>query len=192
MTLNRRAEDLEIERRLTSLEEGRKAQERQHEENQDRLKLIDAKMELMLQAVHMAEGGWWAAGKIIAVILGAGSGFAMIGSAAWWAFQHVAIRPAIVLTILLASAALAHEDDQFLRELQTPTGGSCCSDRDCSLTDDWDQRAGAYRVRVEGEWREVPAEIVIRGKPPHPSGRAVLCVLPAGQPLCFLPGATGV
>lgn len=101
-------------------------------------------------------------------------------------------KGAVVLVILLASAAMAHDDDHFLRELQTPTGGSCCSERDCSLTDDWDQKAGAYVVKVEGEWREVPADIVIRGKPPHPSGRAVLCVLPAGQTICFLPGATGV
>lgn len=116
----------------------------------------------------------------------------------WAAMEHVwplvvrmATKGAVAL-ILLSGPSAAHEDDQFLRELQTPTGGSCCSERDCSLTDDWDQRSGAYRVRIEGAWREVPAEIVIRDKPPHPSGRAVLCVLPAGQWICFLPGSQGV
>lgn len=99
----------------------------------------------------------------------------------------------LLLALVVAAPALAHEEDPVVRELMNPvTGGSCCHERDCRLTDEWDQRQGVYLVHLEGEWRPVPAEIVIRARGPHPTGQAVICISPVGQLLCFLPGATRV
>src|ERR1700712_3250981 len=41
--------------------------------------------------------------------------------------------------------------------------GPCCSDADGSAVSDvdWESRGGHYRVRIEGEWFEVPDEAVI-------------------------------
>lgn len=143
---------------------------------------MDAKLDKLVAAQDRAKGAWWAVTKVAA-------GIAALAGAASWAWDH--FKPIVILALLLVpSASLAHEDDPVLRELQSPvTGGSCCNMTDCSLTDDWDQRAGSYVVRLAGAWVTVPDEIVIRGHHPHPSGRAVLCVSPAGPMLCFLPGA---
>lgn len=136
-----------------------------------------------------------AVARIVKRVSGWAAGFGTAVAGCWafaehaWPMVSRALGLHAALLILLCGPAMAHEDDPVLRELQTPTGGSCCHERDCSLTDDWDQRAGAYVVRHAGVWRTVPGEIVIQGQRPHPSGRAVLCILPGGHWLCFLPGA---
>lgn len=146
---------------------------------------VDGKLDKLVAASNRATGAWWAITKVAAV----GSALA---AGAWtvWEKLHV-----VVLAVLLlgASSALAHEDDPVLRELRNPmTGYSCCNMTDCALTDDWDQRQGAYMVRLDGEWKAVPNEIVIKDRGPHPTGQAVICISPIGELLCFLPGATGV
>ena len=41
--------------------------------------------------------------------------------------------------------------------------GPCCSDADVSAVSDvdWESKVGRYRVRIEGEWHEVPEDAVI-------------------------------
>ena len=41
--------------------------------------------------------------------------------------------------------------------------GPCCSDADGSAVSDvdWESKGGRYRVRIEGEWHEVPEDAVI-------------------------------
>ena len=41
--------------------------------------------------------------------------------------------------------------------------GPCCSDADGSAVSDvdWESKSGRYRVRIEGEWHEVPEDAVI-------------------------------
>jgi hypothetical protein len=77
--------------------------------------------------------------------------------------------------------------------------GPCCSDADgTALSDvDWESRNGHYRVRIEGEWWDVPDEAVIAG--PNRAGRTMVWPIyhsPLGGPTeveirCFLPGAEG-
>ena len=75
--------------------------------------------------------------------------------------------------------------------------GPCCSDADgTALSDvDWEARDGHYRVRIEGQWWDVPDEALI--KEPNRAGRTMvwpvyyrdldrlLCV----EIRCFMPGS---
>jgi hypothetical protein len=75
--------------------------------------------------------------------------------------------------------------------------GPCCSDADgTALSDvDWDAKDGHYRVRVEGQWFDVPDEAVI--KEPNRIGRTMVWPVyyrMIGAPLrvdirCFMPGS---
>lgn len=52
--------------------------------------------------------------------------------------------------------------------------GPCCSDADgTALSDvDWETKDGHYRVRIEGQWWDVPDDAVIKG--PNLSGRTMV------------------
>ncbi|UFZ08498.1 hypothetical protein LQG66_25905 [Bradyrhizobium ontarionense] len=52
--------------------------------------------------------------------------------------------------------------------------GPCCSDADgTALSDiDWDVTDGQYRVRIEGQWWNVPEEAII--KEPNRAGRTMV------------------
>ena len=100
---NRRYTDGDILSRLATLEAQRVSDDERvreyHKMNQDaiadlvrQVSLSNNKMDIMLEAIHMAKGGWWAAGKIIGLILGIVSGIGMVVGALWWAFQHISIR----------------------------------------------------------------------------------------------------
>lgn len=75
--------------------------------------------------------------------------------------------------------------------------GLCCSDADgTALADvDWESSQGRYRVRVEGEWWEVPDEAVITE--PNRAGRTMVWPVfyrSLGQKVrvdirCFMPGS---
>jgi hypothetical protein len=47
--------------------------------------------------------------------------------------------------------------------LRSKAGGACCSNADgFAIADiDWDTKDGHYRVRLDGEWIDVPNETVI-------------------------------
>ena len=70
--------------------------------------------------------------------------------------------------------------------------GPCCSDADGSaLSDaDWESRSGHYRVRIEGEWVDVPEESVITE--PNRVGRTMVWPIRGYGGLtirCFMPGS---
>jgi hypothetical protein len=75
--------------------------------------------------------------------------------------------------------------------------GPCCSDADgTALSDvDWEAKDGHYRVRIEGQWWNVPDEAVI--KEPNRAGRTMVWPIyyrAIGTPLrvdirCFMPGS---
>ena len=75
--------------------------------------------------------------------------------------------------------------------------GLCCSDADGSaLSDtDWETKDGHYRVRIEGQWWNVPDEAVITE--PNRAGRTMVWPVyyrAIGAPLtieirCFMPGS---
>lgn len=75
--------------------------------------------------------------------------------------------------------------------------GPCCSDADgTALSDvDWDMTAGHYRVRIEGQWWDVPEDAVITE--PNRAGRTMVWPIYYRELdrwlhveiRCFLPGS---
>ncbi|NPU13091.1 hypothetical protein HL667_01660 [Bradyrhizobium sp. 83012] len=70
--------------------------------------------------------------------------------------------------------------------------GPCCSDADGSAVSDvdWESKGGHYRVRIEGEWLDVPDDAVITE--PNRVGRTMVWPMRGYQGLsirCFMPGS---
>ena len=70
--------------------------------------------------------------------------------------------------------------------------GPCCSDADGSAVSDvdWETHDGHYRVRIEGEWVDVPDEAVITE--PNRVGRTMVWPIRGYLGLtirCFMPGS---
>jgi hypothetical protein len=70
--------------------------------------------------------------------------------------------------------------------------GPCCSDADGSAVSDvdWETREGHYRVRIDGQWIEVPDDAVITE--PNRIGRAMVWPIHGYLGLtirCFMPGS---
>ncbi|MBR1270167.1 hypothetical protein JQ629_22065 [Bradyrhizobium sp. AUGA SZCCT0222] len=70
--------------------------------------------------------------------------------------------------------------------------GPCCSDADGSAVSDvdWESSNGRYRVRIEGEWFDVPEDAVITE--PNRVGRTMVWPIRgyAGLTIrCFMPGS---
>lgn len=109
-----------------------------------------------------------------------------------------------LLAAVLIGAARARDDGRHAASPLKPwfdslrSGkGPCCSDADgAALADvDWESRAGRYRVRIEGEWWDVPDEAVI--SEPNRAGRTMVWPIynrALGGTLsidirCFMPGS---
>lgn len=103
-TPERRRDDLETERRIATLEEQHRNVQVWRDDIARKVDLSNAKMDLMLEAVHMAKGGWWAAGKITGLLLGVLSGLGMVASGVYWAYQHLSFKPAVAVAVLTISA----------------------------------------------------------------------------------------
>ncbi|WP_414644629.1 hypothetical protein [Bradyrhizobium sp.] len=101
--------------------------------------------------------------------------------------------------VMAAVSVQAHDDGRYANSplkpwfdsLHSKAGGACCSNADgMALADvDWDTRDGHYRVRLDGEWIDVPADSVITE--PNRAGRTMVWPYYVnGHPLirCFLPG----
>jgi len=70
--------------------------------------------------------------------------------------------------------------------------GPCCSDADGSAVSDvdWETSGGHYRVRIDGEWVDVPEEAVITE--PNRVGRTMVWPIRGYLGLtirCFMPGS---
>lgn len=70
--------------------------------------------------------------------------------------------------------------------------GPCCSDADGSAVSDvdWESKSGHYRVRIDGEWHDVPEDAVITE--PNRVGRTMVWPIRGYQGLsirCFMPGS---
>jgi hypothetical protein len=70
--------------------------------------------------------------------------------------------------------------------------GPCCSDADGSAVSDvdWESKSGHYRVRIDGEWYDVPDDAVITE--PNRAGRTMVWPVRGYQGLtirCFMPGS---
>lgn len=110
----------------------------------------------------------------------------------------------VSILVLGASAVFARDDGRYAGSAlhdwfeQLRSGkGPCCSDADgMSISDpDWSMDGGRYRVRIGGEWRDVPEDAVITE--PNRAGRAMVWPMwsqQSGGPMqflgirCFMPG----
>lgn len=113
------------------------------------------------------------------------------------------IIPFMVVCFLVALANRGHGRDLDGRYAASPlkgwfdnlksSGGSlCCSDADgTALSDvDWEAKGGKYRVRIDGEWVDVPPDAVITE--PNRAGRTMVWPLRGYGGLtirCFMPGS---
>ena len=108
---------------------------------------------------------------------------------------------AILLAALAFDACYARDRGQFANtspelkawfdSLQSGKG-PCCSDADgTALSDaDWESGGGHYRVRIEGEWIDVPDDAVI--SEPNRVGRTMVWPIRGYLGLtirCFMPGS---
>jgi hypothetical protein len=107
----------------------------------------------------------------------------------------------VAAVALCAGAAFARDDGRFAGtnpELKAwfdrlaSKRGPCCSDADgFALTDvDWESKDGHYRVRLEGQWYDVPNDAVITE--PNRVGRTMIWPIkyPGTMHIrCFMPGA---
>ena len=105
----------------------------------------------------------------------------------------------IVPAVLAAGLVWARDDGRYTNSPLKPwfdnlrSGrGLCCSNADgVAVSDpDWDSKDGHFRVRLDGQWIDVPDDAVI--KEPNRAGRTM--VWPNRSPVgisirCFLPGS---
>ena len=105
----------------------------------------------------------------------------------------------IASAIVFAGSAAARDDGRYANSPLKPwfdslssKKGLCCSDADGSAVSDvdWESKDGHYRVRLEGQWIDVPDDAVITV--PNRAGRTM--VWPVKDSLgisirCFLPGS---
>lgn len=101
--------------------------------------------------------------------------------------------------LLAAGLAFGRDDGRYANSPLKPwfdnlrsSRGLCCSDADgVAISDpDWDSKDGHFRVRLDGEWIDVPDDAVI--KEPNRAGRTMVWPLRGslGTSIrCFLPGS---
>lgn len=114
-----------------------------------------------------------------------------------------AVVVGIVALVLALTVHFAHARDldgryagsplkEWFDNLKSNSGALCCSDADgTALSDvDWETKDGRYRVRIEGEWVDVPDSAVIHE--PNRAGRTMVWPLRGYMGLtirCFMPGS---
>jgi hypothetical protein len=115
----------------------------------------------------------------------------------WFVFTAAMIVLLIGL-IFYPALVRAHDHgrpglDSWYQGLKSKGGGPCCDGpgKDAThLADaDWESKDGRYRVRVEGEWLDVPNDTVLTE--PNRDGRTLVWIYHAnGRPIvrCFIPG----
>ena len=103
-----------------------------------------------------------------------------------------------ILSISAIDRALAHdyrhpELNGWYESLHSGKG-PCCDGTDATRVDDadWETKDGHYRVRIDGEWVDVPNEAVVSG--PNLAGRTMVWPYYLnGHPKArrFMPGSMG-
>ena len=115
---------------------------------------------------------------------------------------HVIVFLGLITLVLVAAARIAQARDPDGRYANSPLKewfdrlrsgkGPCCSDADGSAVSDvdWESSNGRYRVRIEGEWVDVPEESLITE--PNRVGRTMVWPIRGYGGLtirCFMPGS---
>ena len=114
--------------------------------------------------------------------------------------KRILIGSALLMLQMASYPGLARDTDgryansplkQWFDSLRSGKG-PCCSDADGSAVSDvdWESKSGHYRVRIDGEWFDVPDEAVITE--PNRVGRTMVWPIRGYQGLsirCFMPGS---
>jgi hypothetical protein len=106
--------------------------------------------------------------------------------------------PVAIFAVMLSTFTIARAHDQERPELDgwyeslRSGKGPCCDGSDAKRVDDadWESKDGHYRVRIDGEWVDVPKEAVVDG--PNRAGRTIVWpYYKDGHPKarCFMPGS---
>ena len=104
----------------------------------------------------------------------------------------------VALIMLATRPAYPHDHshpelNDWFKSLQSRKAGSCCDGSDAMRIDDpdWTNTNGHYRVRLEGEWVDVPDNAVITE--PNRAGHALVWPYrqdgKLNQIRCFAPGS---
>lgn len=117
-----------------------------------------------------------------------------------WAHKIIVYGVTLAVVILLFGVVRCSHAHDHSRPDLTPwfeslhSGkGPCCDGSDALAIDDpdWDSANGHYRVKLEGEWVDVPDDAVITE--PNRDGRALVWPYrkdgKLNQVRCFMPGA---
>lgn len=98
----------------------------------------------------------------------------------------------MALLALAATAALAHDHNHpdlnsWFMSLHSKGGAWCCTGDDAEIAD-WEAKDNHYRVRIAGEWVDVPEGAVVEGAN-KAGGARVWPYYTNGRPnvRCFLP-----
>jgi len=112
------------------------------------------------------------------------------------------IKFALMAVLSVAAVQIAHARDPDGRYADSPlkqwfdglrsAKGPCCSDADGSAVSDvdWESRDGHYRVRLDGNWVDVPEDAVITE--PNRAGRTMVWPIRSYMGVtirCFMPGS---
>jgi hypothetical protein len=116
------------------------------------------------------------------------------GGTGWIIFILAGVISLVFLISALVGAARAHDHnrpelDGWFRSLHSKGGAWCCNGDDAEEAE-WDTAGGKYRVRIDGQWIDVPDEAIVEG-PNRVGGARVWSMHQDGKPAvrCFLPGS---
>lgn len=113
--------------------------------------------------------------------------------------KFASFAAAAILLLVPARPVLARDDGRYANSPLKPwfdslkSGkGLCCSVADGFVVSDpdWESKDGHYRVRIDGEWIDVPEDAVITE--PNRYGRTMVWPIqtPVGKTIrCFMPGS---
>ena len=106
----------------------------------------------------------------------------------------------VAVAAMIGASVEARDDGRYansplkgwFESLHSKSGGPCCADADGTALDDvdWDTRNGHYRVRLLGDWIEVPDDTVITE--PNRAGRTMVWPVKTAFGVsirCFMPGS---
>ncbi|WP_454627226.1 hypothetical protein [Bradyrhizobium cenepequi] len=115
---------------------------------------------------------------------------------------RISLTLSLVALLSVAAVSLGHARDPDGRYANSPLKqwfdslksgkGPCCSDADGTAVSDvdWESKDGHYRVRIDGEWFDVPEDAVITE--PNRYGRTMVWPIRGYLGLqirCFMPGS---
>lgn len=110
----------------------------------------------------------------------------------WLAF--IAVCVVVLVSLLLVHFARAHDHDRpeltpWFKALKSKAGALCCDGTDATRLEDvdWDSKDGHYRVRINGQWVDVPDNAVIEA--PNRAGQAMVWLGTPTFVRCFMPGS---